>query len=162
MWDVLGDVLGGPLFAPVIVVGAVVGIASSPTVRKRLREWGVQGLATAMAARDAASREFITGGNGTSGMVTQMSHRVMQAAAEVKEEWEDFVEEARHRQHHEGNMSSAHGREEPPYGVSEHRGPRAEATPQGDESAPKPTTRRRPQARRGGTVAKRTRRRELD
>jgi hypothetical protein len=140
VWEVFGDVLGGPLVAPVIVVGAVIGIASSPTLRKRLREWGVQGLATAMAARDTASREFLSGGNGTSGMVAQMSHRVIQAAAEVKEEWEDFVEEARHRQHRERAASSEAGRQE----------------------TRQPARRRRTQAHPSSAGAKRSRRRETE
>jgi hypothetical protein len=66
----------------------------SPEVRQRLRRWGVQGLAAALAAGDVARRELRTSTDGTSGLAAQIGHRLREAVAEVREDWEDFVAEA--------------------------------------------------------------------
>ena len=98
IWDVL-DVFGESILGPVVVGGVVVSMIASPELRKRARKLGVQGIAAVMAASDFANRELRGATNGTGGMASQISNRVRQAAAEVREEWQDFVAEARSAQH---------------------------------------------------------------
>jgi hypothetical protein len=93
MWEAFGDVVGGTFVGPVILAGAVVSVAGSPEVRKRLREWGVRGAATALSAADLAARRVKTAAGSTNGIVSQISRRVVEAAAEIREEWEDLVAE---------------------------------------------------------------------
>ena len=97
IWDVL-DVVGGSVLGPVVVGGVVVSMIASPELRKRARKLGVQGMATVMAAGEFATRELKVASDGI-GMASQISNRVRQAAAEVREEWQDFVAEARSAQH---------------------------------------------------------------
>jgi hypothetical protein len=92
----LGDIVGEALLAPVLVGGVAIAAATSPALRKRIRQWSVQATAAAMAAREMAARQLTSATNGGAGGLTrQVKHRVMQAAAEAREEWEVFVEEAR-------------------------------------------------------------------
>ena len=98
IWDVL-DVFGESILGPVVVGGVVVSMIASPELRKRARKLGVQGIAAVMAASEFANRELRGATNGTGGMASQISSRVRQAAAEVREEWQDFVAEARSAQH---------------------------------------------------------------
>jgi hypothetical protein len=98
IWDAL-DVFGESMLGPVVVGGVVVSMIASPELRKRARKLGVQGIAAVMAASEFATRELRGATNGTGGMASQISNRVRQAAAEVREEWQDFVAEARSAQH---------------------------------------------------------------
>jgi hypothetical protein len=93
MWEAFGDAVGGTIVGPVILAGAVVSVAGSPEVRKRLREWGVRGAAAALSAADLAARQVKTAAGSTNGIVSQISRRVVEAAAEIREEWEDLVAE---------------------------------------------------------------------
>jgi hypothetical protein len=55
-------------------------------------------------AADLATRRARAASNGTGGVARQLGHRVVQAASEVREEWEDFLAEARTlRESHKGN-----------------------------------------------------------
>jgi hypothetical protein len=98
IWEVAGETLGAPVLAPIVIGGAVVSAIASPEVRQRFRRWGVQGLAAALAAGDAARRELGAGTNGTTGLAAQIGHRLRDAVAEVREDWDDFVAEARTEQ----------------------------------------------------------------
>jgi hypothetical protein len=91
--EALGDTLGASWLGPVVLGGVIVAVVS-PEVRGRLRTWGVQGIAAAMAAGDVAAKRMRNTGNGTSGMVNQLGQRIVQAASELREEWEDFLAEA--------------------------------------------------------------------
>jgi hypothetical protein len=93
--ETLGETLGGSVLVPLLVGGVVVATAVSPAFRKRLRRLGVRGVAAAMATREMAMRNVRGAGDGAAGVVTQLGQRVMQAAAEAREEWDDFVAEAR-------------------------------------------------------------------
>ena len=104
IWDVL-DVVGGSVLGPVVVGGVVVSMIASPELRKRARKLGVQGMATVMAAGEFATRELKVASDGI-GMASQISNRVRQAAAEVREEWQDFVAEARSAQHKQMESSA--------------------------------------------------------
>ena len=95
------------MLGPLVVGGVVVSMIASPELRKRARKLGVQGIAAVMAASEFANRELRGATNGTGGMASQISNRVRQAAAEVREEWQDFVAEARAAQH-ERITASAH------------------------------------------------------
>jgi hypothetical protein len=95
VWEVAGDLIGGPIVAPVVIGGAVVSVIASPEVRERLRRWSIRGVAAALAAGDVARRELRAGTNGTSGLAAQIGHRLKEAVAEVREDWDDFVAEAR-------------------------------------------------------------------
>jgi len=94
VWEVVGEVLGGPILAPIVVGGVIVSAIASPEVRQRLRRWGVQGMAAALAAGDVARRELRAGTDGTGGLAAQIGSRLREAAAEVREDWDDFVAEA--------------------------------------------------------------------
>jgi hypothetical protein len=91
--EALGETLGASWLGPVVLGGVIVAVVS-PEVRSRLRTWGVQGIAAAMAAGDVAAKRMRNTGNGTSGMVNQLGQRIVQAASELREEWEDFLAEA--------------------------------------------------------------------
>ena len=106
IWDVF-DVFAESALGPIVAGGVVVSMISSPEVRKRIRKWSVQGVAAVMAAGEFATRELKGATDGTGGMASQITHRVRQAAAEVREEWQDFVAEARAAQH-ERITASAH------------------------------------------------------
>ncbi len=91
--ETLGETLGASWLGPVFLGGVIIAVVS-PEVRNRLRTWGVQGIAAAMAAGDMASKRMKNAGDGTSGMATQLGQRIVQAASELREEWEDFLAEA--------------------------------------------------------------------
>ena len=91
--ETFGETLGASWLGPILLGGVVVA-AVSPEVRSRLRKWSVQGIAAAMAAGDTAAKRMRTAGNGTSGMASQLGQRIVQAASELREEWEDFLAEA--------------------------------------------------------------------
>ncbi|HLW60855.1 MAG TPA: hypothetical protein VKV57_13155 [bacterium] len=91
--EALGDTLGASWLGPVVLGGVIVAVVS-PEVRNRLRTWGVQGIAAAMAAGDVAAKRMRNTDNGTGGMVNQLGQRIIQAASELREEWEDFLAEA--------------------------------------------------------------------
>src|SRR5690349_24690113 len=91
--ETFGETLGASWLGPILLGGVVVA-AVSPEVRNRLRKWSVQGIAAAMAAGDVAAKRMRTAGNGTSGMASQLGQRIVQAASELREEWEDFLAEA--------------------------------------------------------------------
>jgi hypothetical protein len=91
--ETLGETLGASWLGPIVLGGVVVAVVS-PEVRSRLRRWGVQGIAAAMAAGDMAAKQMKTAGNGTGGMANQLGQRIVQAASELREEWEDFLAEA--------------------------------------------------------------------
>jgi hypothetical protein len=91
--ETFGETLGVSWLGPIILGGVVVAVVS-PEARSRLRRWGVQGIAAAMAAREVAANRMKSAGNGTSGMATQFGQRILQAASELREEWEDFLAEA--------------------------------------------------------------------
>jgi hypothetical protein len=91
--ETLGETLGASWLGPVILGGVIIA-AASPEVRRRLRTWGVQGIAAAMAAGEVAAKGMRNTGNGTSGMANQLGQRIVQAAAELREEWEDFLADA--------------------------------------------------------------------
>ena len=103
------------MLGPLVVGGVVVSMIASPELRKRARKLGVQGIAAVMAASDFANRELRGATNGTGGMASQISNRVRQAAAEVREEWQDFVAEARSAQHKrmDGILCKQDGRPRP-------------------------------------------------
>jgi hypothetical protein len=137
IWDVL-DVFGESILGPVVVGGVVVSMIASPELRKRARKLGVQGIAAVMAASEFANRELRGATNGTGGMASQISNRVRQAAAEVREEWQDFIAEARSAQHKL--------MESPPAKTSSAPVDRAQMG-SSNSKAPRRTTRRRPSAR---------------
>ncbi|SRR5579871_3841044 len=116
MWglvsETLGETLGGAVLAPLVVGGVVVSAAVSPAFRKRLRRLGVRGVAAALATREMAMRNFRGAGDGAAGVVTQLGQRVVQAAAEAREEWDDFVAEARTRRTTTPESRSAEDRAE--------------------------------------------------
>jgi hypothetical protein len=117
IWEIAGEALEAPLLAPLVIGGVVVSAIASPEFRQRLRRWGVQGMAAAMAAGDSARREMRTGTEGTSGLAAQIGHRLREAVAEVREDWEDFVAEARaERERRQPSSGTANG-EQP---ASEH------------------------------------------
>lgn len=89
----VGEAFGASWLGP-IVLGGVVIATVSPEVRNRVRKWSVQGIATAMAAGDTVAKRMRTAGDGTSGMANQLGQRIVQAASELREEWEDFLAEA--------------------------------------------------------------------
>ncbi len=91
--EAFGETLGASWLGP-IVLGGVVIATVSPEVRNRLRKWSVQGIAAAMAAGDTVAKRMRTAGDGTSGMASQLGQRIVQAASELREEWEDFLAEA--------------------------------------------------------------------
>lgn len=91
--ETVGETIGVAWLGPIILGGVAVA-AFSPEVRKRVRQWGVQGIAAAMAAGDAAGKRLRTAGDGSSGMANQLGQRIVQAATELREEWEDFLAEA--------------------------------------------------------------------
>jgi hypothetical protein len=91
--ETFGETLGASWLGP-LVLGGVVIAAVSPEVRNRIRKWGVQGIAAAMAAGDLAAKRVKTAGDGTGGMASQLGQRIVQAASELREEWEDFLAEA--------------------------------------------------------------------
>lgn len=91
--ETFGETLGVSWLGPIILGGVVVAVVS-PEVRSRLRRWGVQGIAAAMAATEVAANRMKSAGNGTSGMAAQFRQRIVQAASELREEWEDFLAEA--------------------------------------------------------------------
>lgn len=91
--EAFGETLGASWLGP-IVLGGVVVATISPEVRTRLRKWTVQGIAAAMAAGDTVAKRMRTAGDGTSGMANQLGQRIVQAASELREEWEDFLAEA--------------------------------------------------------------------
>jgi hypothetical protein len=95
VWDVAGEALEGTILAPLVIGGAIVAAVASPDVRRRVRQLGVRGMAAALAATDAARREVRLTTNGTGGLAVQVGQRVREAVAEVREDWEDFVAEAR-------------------------------------------------------------------
>ena len=91
--ETLGETLGASWLGP-LVVGGVVIAAVSPVARNRLRKWSVQGIAAALAAGDTVAKRMRTAGDGTSGMASQLGQRIVQAASELREEWQDFLAEA--------------------------------------------------------------------
>ena len=91
--ETFGETLGASWLGP-LVVGGVVIAAVSPEARNRLRKWSVQGIAAALAAGDAVAKRMRTAGDGTSGMASQLGQRIVQAASELREEWQDFLAEA--------------------------------------------------------------------
>jgi len=93
--DTLGETLGAAWFGPIVLGGVIVSVATSPEMRRRVRKWGVQGMAAAMAAGDLATKRMKDAGDGTSGIMNQFGQRMVQAAAEMREEWDDFLAEAR-------------------------------------------------------------------
>ncbi|GEM_PF-2927003 len=126
IWEMLGETLGETALGPLLVGGAIVSIVAVPDVRKRLRRWSVQGAAAALAAAELASRQMRVTGEGTQGVMSQVGRRVRRAAADIREEWDDFVAEvqaARERR--------APGAEEPQASreAGEERRPRGGAPP---------------------------------
>lgn len=107
---VVGETLGASWLGPVLLGGAVVA-AASPEVRSRLRKWSVQGIAAAMAAGEVAAKRMRTAGNGTSGMASQLGQRIVQAASELREEWEDFLAEAQSVKKRLAQSSNSHERQ---------------------------------------------------
>jgi hypothetical protein len=109
VWEAVGDAVGGTIVGPLILAGAVVSVAGSPEVRKRLREWGVRGAAAALSAADIAARQMKSAAGDTNGIVSQIGQRVVEAAAEIREEWEDLVAEVQaekvRREQHSSNSS---------------------------------------------------------
>lgn len=97
--DTFGETLGASLLGPVVVGGVIIGVALSPEMRLRLRKWGVQGIAAALAAGDVAAKRMKNAGDGTSGIVTQLGQRIVQATSELREEWQDFLAEAQTVKH---------------------------------------------------------------
>jgi hypothetical protein len=95
MWEVAGEAVGGTILAPLVIGGVIVAAVASPEVRQRMRRLGVRGMAAALAARDAAQREMRLTTNGTGGVAVQIGHRLKEAVTEVREDWDDFVAEAR-------------------------------------------------------------------
>lgn len=93
MWEMLGETLTETALGPLVVGGAIVSIVAVPEVRRRVRRWGVRGLAAALAAADLANRQVRVTGGDTQSAVGQIGRRVRQAAEEIREEWEDFVAE---------------------------------------------------------------------
>lgn len=91
--ETVGETLGAVWLGP-ILLGAAAVAAVSPEVRKRVRQWGVQGIAAAMAAGEVAAKRIRVAGNGSSGMANQLGQRIVQAASELREEWDDFLAEA--------------------------------------------------------------------
>jgi hypothetical protein len=95
VWEVAGEALGGTILAPLVVGGVVIAAIASPEARQQMRRWGVRGMAAVLAAGDVARHEIGAGANGTTGLAAQIGHRLREAAAEVREDWEDFLAEAR-------------------------------------------------------------------
>ena len=95
MWEVAGEALGASILAPIVIGGVVITAIASPEVRQRMRRLGVRGMAAALAAKDAAQRELRITSNGSGDLAAQIGHRLKEAVAEVREDWEDFVAEAR-------------------------------------------------------------------
>jgi hypothetical protein len=99
MWDVLGETIGETVVGPLIIGGAVVSLVAVPEVRKRVRQWSVQGAAAALAAADAVAkqvqqaRQGQTAAGAAPGIVEQLGRSVRRAAEQVREEWDDFVAE---------------------------------------------------------------------
>jgi hypothetical protein len=93
--DAFGETLGAAWLGPIVVGGVIVAVAMSPEMRGRARKWGIKGMAAAMAAGDLATKQMKDTGDGTSGIINQFGQRMVQAAAEMREEWDDFLAEAR-------------------------------------------------------------------
>ncbi len=70
-------------------------VGVSPETLKRIRKLGVRGMATALAAKDLASKQLELMTEGSGGLVSQVGRRVLQLATELQEEWEHFLAEAR-------------------------------------------------------------------
>jgi hypothetical protein len=103
IWEIAGEAVGGTILAPLVVGGVIVTAIASPEVRQRMRRLGVRGMAAALAAGEAARREMRITTNGTEGLAVQIGHRLKEAVTEVREDWEDFVAEARaERERREG------------------------------------------------------------
>src|SRR5579859_7776285 len=98
IWEVAGEAVGGTILAPLVIGGVIVTAIASPEVRQRMRRLGVRGMAAALAARDAAQKEMQLTTNGTGGLAVQIGHRLKEAVTEVREDWDDFVAEARAEQ----------------------------------------------------------------
>jgi hypothetical protein len=93
--DTVGEVVGASWLGSLVLGGVIIGVAASPEMRQRLRKWGVQGIAAAMAAGDMAAKRMRNAGDGTSGVANQLGQRIVQAVSELHEEWQDFLAEAR-------------------------------------------------------------------
>jgi hypothetical protein len=139
MWEVAGEALEGSLLAPLVIGGVIVSAIASPEIRQRMRRLGVRGMAAALAAGDAARRELRITSNGSGDLAVQIGHRLKEAVAEVREDWEDFVAEARaeRERRQAGAASRARvsngaitGMDEPPSGGTAKAAPRrARSTP---------------------------------
>jgi len=93
--DTVAETLGGAVIAPIVIGGVIVSLAASPELRRRARRWGVEGMAAAIAATDLATGRAKMAGSDAGGVVGQLGQRLVQAAAEAREEWDDFMAEAR-------------------------------------------------------------------
>jgi hypothetical protein len=112
VWEMLGETLAETALGPLVVGGAIVSIVAVPEVRRRVRRWGVRGVAAALAAADLASRQARVTGGDTQGVVGQIGRRVRQAAEEIREEWEDFVAEVQAaREHRTAGVEEPHAPE---------------------------------------------------
>jgi hypothetical protein len=94
MIELLEDALGAPVLVPLAVAAAAVSLARSPEWRRRLRALGVRAAALSMIAADTASRQGRDAAADSGRLLMQLTHRIAQAAAEIREEWEDFLAEA--------------------------------------------------------------------
>lgn len=93
IWDIVGETITETAVGPLIIGGAIVSVVAVPEVRRRLRQWSVQGAAAAIATADVVAKQMRSTGGGTQGILEQLGRRVQRAAAEVREEWDDFVAE---------------------------------------------------------------------
>ena len=95
VFDAVLDTLTEGVLGPLAVAGIAASLLASPRSRRTLRRWAVRGAAATMVAADLASRRARAASTGTGGVARQLGYRVVQAASEVREEWEDFLAEAR-------------------------------------------------------------------